>query len=156
MQLRTELLRIAKCLKEANIDYALCGGLAVAVHGYPRMTKDIDILVVEQDLSKVLELVAGLQYDLEGGLFKFNPGTPNESQMFRVSCADGHELVTLDLLIVSPALIDVWKDRERVGVDESEISVVSLEGLIRMKELSGRPQDVADIHALKRVHESEN
>lgn len=42
MKLEDELLKITDCLDQAGIDYGLCGGLAVVVHGYPRLTKDID------------------------------------------------------------------------------------------------------------------
>lgn len=37
IHLRTELLKIVRCLNDANIDYGLVGGLAVAVHGYVRV-----------------------------------------------------------------------------------------------------------------------
>lgn len=47
--LRTELLKIVRSLDQAGIDYALNGGLAVAVHGYVRATKDIEAL---QSISK--------------------------------------------------------------------------------------------------------
>jgi hypothetical protein len=40
VKLKDELLKIVVSLDKAGIDYALCGGLAVAVHGHPRMTKD--------------------------------------------------------------------------------------------------------------------
>ena len=45
MKLKEELLKIAACFERSEIDYALCGGLAVVVHGYPRLTKDIDMLI---------------------------------------------------------------------------------------------------------------
>lgn len=54
MKLKEELLRIADCLERSKIDYALCGGLAVVVHGYPRMTKDIDILIRPEELDHAL------------------------------------------------------------------------------------------------------
>jgi hypothetical protein len=44
MKLKEELLKIAARFERSGIDYALCGGLAVVVHGYPRLTKDIDAL----------------------------------------------------------------------------------------------------------------
>ena len=73
MKLKDELLRIAGCLERSKIDYALCGGLAVVVHGYPRMTKDIDILIRPEDLDHAREELAKIEYDLEAGMFRFNP-----------------------------------------------------------------------------------
>lgn len=62
--LRTELLKIVRCFNDAEIDYGLCGGLAVAVHGYVRATKDIDILICSDDLSGAREVLAPIGYDL--------------------------------------------------------------------------------------------
>ena len=58
LKLRSELLQIAHCLDEAGIDYALCGRLAVVAHGYPRLTKDIDLLIQpsEVDSSHIANL----------------------------------------------------------------------------------------------------
>jgi hypothetical protein len=36
-----ELNLIVNALEESGLDYALCGGIAVAIHGYPRATRDI-------------------------------------------------------------------------------------------------------------------
>lgn len=65
MQLRTELMKIVGCLNDSCVDYALCGGLAVAVHGYVRATKDIDILICQESLVEALRSLALIGYDLE-------------------------------------------------------------------------------------------
>ncbi len=153
MKLKDELIRIVACLDKAGIDYALCGGLAVAVHGHPRMTKDIDILIRLESLEDAKAALATIEYDLESGLFRFNPNTDKESQMYRVSRAEGTELVTLDLMLVAPVFETVWSDRESVSIGESVIKVVSRKGLIRMKDVAGRPQDLADIDALQRLED---
>jgi hypothetical protein len=43
MNIKTELLSILEALDAADTSYALCGGLALAVHGHPRFTKDIEL-----------------------------------------------------------------------------------------------------------------
>ena len=45
MDIQQELRALIVALNGASIEYALCGGLAVAFHGYARFTKDIDILI---------------------------------------------------------------------------------------------------------------
>ena len=107
MKLKDELLKIVVSLDKAGIDYALCGGLAVAVHGHPRMTKDIDILIRSESLEGAKVALADIEYDLESGLFRFNPKTDQESQMYRVSRAEGNDLVTLDLMLVAPVFESV-------------------------------------------------
>ncbi len=44
--LEYQLKQAAKCLEEAEIDYALLGGIAVSIYSEPRMTRDIDINIV--------------------------------------------------------------------------------------------------------------
>ncbi len=151
MKLKEELLKITECLDQAGIDYGLCGGLAVVVHGYPRLTKDIDILIRPESLELAKEHLAKIEYDLEAGLIRFNHGNSNENLMYRVSRAVGTELTTLDLMLVAPAFESVWADRQAIQLGNHRLKVVSKDGLITMKRLSGRPQDLADIDALNRI-----
>lgn len=151
MKLKDELLKIADCFEQFGIDYALCGGLAVVVHGYPRLTKDIDILIRPEELDRACAQLAKIEYDLEAGTFRFNQGTSKESLLFRVSRAVGTELITLDLMLVGPVFESVWADRELIQVGAQRLKVVSKNGLISMKEVAGRPQDLADIDALRKL-----
>jgi len=48
MNLKEELFRIVDALATADIQYAVAGGLAVAIHGCPRLT--IDIAALESEL----------------------------------------------------------------------------------------------------------
>ena len=148
IHLRTELLKIVRCLNDANIDYGLVGGLAVAVHGYVRATRDIEILIRHYDLAEARNALLPICYDLDAGIFKFDQGTETETQLFRVSRADGP---TLDLMLVTPILDEVWNSRETVKAYDTEIKVVSKAALIKMKELAGRYQDLADIESLRKI-----
>ncbi len=151
LRIKDELLRITQCLNAAELDYALCGGLAVAVHGYPRATKDIDLLISPEQLDRVREVLAGLEYDLESGEIPFEKGSEKERRIFRVSRAVGHELFTLDLILVTPVFADVWESREAIEFESQTMHVVSRDGLIKMKRIASRPQDLADIDALSRL-----
>jgi hypothetical protein len=151
MKLKDELLKITDCFERNQIDYALCGGLALSVHGYPRFTRDIDLLIRDEDLERARTSLSKIGYDLEAGIFRFQVGTSQETHLFRVSRADGAELVTLDLLLVTPILEEVWSDREVIDLEGQSLRLVSRAGLIKMKQLAGRPQDLADIEALNRL-----
>ena len=148
MNLVEELVGLIDVLQEADIEYAICGGIAVAIHGYPRFTKDIDILVRAEDLARVRAVVGRVGFSIEGGLLRFGQDTPNERSVYRVSKSDGNELLTLDLLISSPALHEAWSGRERIEWRGRKLDVVSREGLVRMKRLAGRTQDLLDIEKL--------
>ena len=56
LNLYEELKALATAFDAGGVDYALCGGLALAVHGHPRATKDIDILVRRGDLRRLRPL----------------------------------------------------------------------------------------------------
>lgn len=47
-------------------------------------------------------------------MFKFDQGTERETQLFRVSRAEGQSMTTLDLILITPALAHIWNDRETV------------------------------------------
>ena len=61
-------------------------------------------------------------------------------------------MLTLDMILVIDAIRNIW---EILGVEanweERKLSVVSREGLIALKKISARPQDIADIAALQEV-----
>jgi predicted nucleotidyltransferase len=119
------------------------------------MTKDIDILIRSESLEAAKVALADIEYDLESGLFRFNPKTDQESQMYRVSRAEGNDLVTLDLMLVAPVFESVGNDRETVSLGEIMIKVVSNKGLITMKRVAARPRDIADIAVLQRLDDEQ-
>ena len=49
-----ELRLLVKSLDQGNIAYALCGGMAMAVHDRPRFTIDIDLLIQPESLEAAL------------------------------------------------------------------------------------------------------
>lgn len=155
-----ELSAIVAVLDTAKLEYAVCGGLAVAVHGHPRATKDIDLLVVATDVTTVLALVKPLGYDVPSRRMVFRAGKPDEHHMQRISKLDPDDpsrLVSLDLLIVGPVYQAIWEGRVRVPWEGRELSIVSREGLVTMKTFSARPQDLADVAALRgTIHDDQD
>ena len=57
-------------------------------------------------------------------------------------------VLTLDMILVTDAIQDVWDTRINAKLEGGNLSSVSKEGLVTLKKISGRPQDVADISAL--------
>jgi len=148
MDLQEELYRVLDALDAAGVDYALCGGLAVIVHGYPRLTRDIDILIRSEDLDSATTAVERVGFSVEAGFIPFGEGTATERRVFRVNKIEGEDILTLDLLLVSPFLEAVWSDRELHEVRGRTLRVVSREGLATMKRASGRAQDLEDLRQL--------
>jgi len=70
MDLLEEFSRLASALEEEDIEYALCGGLAMAVYAFPRATLDIDILIEPQTLEKARSVAHRLGFDVDVGLMQ--------------------------------------------------------------------------------------
>ncbi len=135
-------------LDAAALEYAVCGGFAVSIHGHVRATKDIDLLIRREALDQILRSVRRPGFTIDGGPIPFGVGTRAERELYRVSKSDGKTLLTLDLLLVTPVFEEVWRTRERARWGTRGVWVVSLAGLERMKRLAGRTQDLADLEAL--------
>tara|TARA_Y100001934_G_scaffold242120_1_gene297651 strand:- start:4879 stop:5343 length:465 start_codon:yes stop_codon:yes gene_type:complete len=148
MDVKTELLRLSRTFKESQIPYAACGGVAMAVHGFPRATKDVDLIVCAEDLAAVRTAVRPLGYSVNGGFQTFQEGKETEMKLWRISRVVEDELWTIDFLIVTDFLRDVWEGRITIEHEGDQITVVSADGLRKMKELSGRPQDLVDLENL--------
>ncbi len=148
MDLYHELIKLLKLLQRDKIDYALCGGLAVALYGYPRFTKDIDVMVRPEDLDRALEAAAKRGFTLSAGIIPFDVGKSEERRVYRVSKITGKDVLPLDLILVTPALEEAWQNRELFLWSGEEIQVVSVTGLVSMKRLAGRDQDLLDIKKL--------
>lgn len=140
-----EFKSITKALNDAGIAYAVCGGWAMAIHGLPRATMDIDLLVLEDDLDKILRIAKDNGFDVDGLPLHFDIEIRRVSKVNRSS----KQLVTLDLLLVGDSIADVWESRALLNWKEGSSWVVSADGLIKMKLLAGRKQDLADIEKLR-------
>lgn len=151
MNLVDELHAIADVLAAAAIPYAVCGGIAVTAYGAIRSTKDIDILVLTEDLSKVLEAVRPLGYTFAALPMSFEPGTPRERNVQRVTKIVGPDHLIIDLLVAEGVLAGTLDDRVEFQLPQGPLMVVSRDTLVRMKRLAGRPQDVADLEKLEEL-----
>lgn len=143
-----ELKAIISALDENGIDYALCGGLAMAVHGLPRATVDIDLLILEERLEDAKSALRGLRYTIEAQPMTFHKGAIEIRRLSKIDPTDG-DLLMVDLLLATSAVADAWTSRIKVSSAQGSVSVVSREGLIVLKSLRRSAQDVADIERLK-------
>jgi len=62
MDLYEHFNRVTKCLSEEGIPYLVIGGVALAFYQTPRTTRDIDLLIREDDWEKVAEILSTLGY----------------------------------------------------------------------------------------------
>lgn len=142
-----ELSQLVSTLERNGIEYAVCDGLAMAVHGFARATLDIDVLIRPESLEQAYEVGKEHEYDIRG----FDISSKERAvEIRRISKIDDEgEVLSLDLLLVSPDVEDVWATKEQVDFAGKQLTVVSRDGLIKMKTLAGRSQDIADIERLE-------
>ena len=148
MDLIEELTNLISRLREEKIDFALCGGMAMAVYAFPRATLDIDIMIEATSLTRVKTVVGELGFSIDTGLLKFKKGAVEIYRLCKITDESADELI-LDLLLVTPEIYEVWKSRQEVSWDNGVIPIVSPEGLIRLKSLRGSGQDRDDIEHLR-------
>jgi len=134
-------------LEAARAEYALCGAMALAVHGVPRFTSDIDLLVERASVEQVIAIAKRRGFVFGAAPMGFQDGV----EVHRWSKVAGAEVLTLDLLVTSPSYQHVWDTRVRASLEDHSISVVSRDGLIQMKLGAGRPKDIIDVQALREL-----
>ena len=142
-----ELIEITSGFEKNGIEYAVCGGLSMAIHGFARATMDIDLLIQPESLEKAYQVAATKGFDIKGLDISFKERAVEIRRVSKID--DDGEVLSLDLLLVTPYVEDVWESREQVILSENLLFVVSKEGLIKMKTLANRPQDLADIERLQ-------
>jgi hypothetical protein len=143
-----ELDGLRRDLNDRAVPYALCGGLAMAIHGSPRSTVDIDLFVREQDVEAVEDVAVQRGFTIRAKPMTFSGGAVRIRRISKIDPGDGDTLM-LDLLLVTAASEQVWETREVKTWRGAPLGVVSAEGLITLKSFRMSLQDQADIAKLR-------
>jgi hypothetical protein len=146
-----ELLSV---LNEHRVKYLVVGAYAVSIYAQPRATKDLDILVKAdgENANALFAALAQFGAPLEG-LAAADFAEPGP--FFRM----GREPVGVDILTAIPGVSfdSAWQRRVEDVVDSAsglKVSFISREDLLAAKLASGRPQDLADVAAIRKAAES--
>ena len=150
MELFDEFSRLVSEFKKENIEYALCGGLAMAVYAFPRATLDIDILIKPESLEKAKTVAQRLGFTSDAGLMKFSDGAIQIYRLTKVS-TDSSDTLILDMLLLTPEIKEVWESKQILTWDQGDLPVVSPKGLIKLKSMRLSGQDQDDIKNLESI-----
>lgn len=118
-----DAIETSRLLGELGVPHALVGGLAVGLHGHPRATKDVDFMVSDEAFETTEPLLT-----------------------YRAELTDAVTVGVVDLLAVPPRRPALRAALELPA--RGAIPVIDVPGLVLMKLDAGRPQDIADVHAL--------
>ncbi|MFT3744461.1 MAG: hypothetical protein QM785_09200 [Pyrinomonadaceae bacterium] len=102
--LLAEFKNIVDAFEAGGLEYAVCGGVALTIQGFPRATMDIDLLIREQQLEKALEIAAQNGFNIRGLDISFKDPAV---EIRRVSKIIEDAILCLDLLLVIDEIADV-------------------------------------------------
>lgn len=145
MELSQDFNEFIACCDVREVRYLIVGGYAVAAHGHPRFTKDLDVWIwVNPD--NAARMIGALSD------FGFSSLGLTEDDFLQKDAVVqlGHPPQRIDLLtgIDGVAFDDCWADRVPVRIGGRSINFLDRTHLILNKRASGRPQDLADVAAL--------
>ena len=124
----------------------------MAIHGVPRTTIDIEVLINAESLEAVKEAAAELGYIIQASPMTFQKGAVEIRRVSKLD-PDSGDVLMLDMLLVTPQVSVAWNTRTEVEWELGTLWVVSRDGLILLKSLRGNAQDLADIERLKETTE---
>lgn len=119
--------KVGALADENNIDWAVCGGIAMAIYGSPRLTKDVDIIASKKLPLKSNEVKAFLK---QGG------------ENFLVETAK--RAVPVDWILRNDEAKQLYQAALNDAVIINEIAVITPEWLVILKYIAGRFKDQED------------
>jgi hypothetical protein len=144
--LNQDFKEFIQSINAKKVSYLVVGGYAVALHGHPRYTKDIDIWI-EISRDNADAIVAALdQFGFASlGLKAEDFLEPD------IVIQLGYPPNRIDILTTIPGVefSECWKSRVVVEIDGEPVNFIDLEHLVKNKRASGRAQDLADVENLQ-------
>lgn len=157
---------VFRALNKAKIDYLVCGGAAVVMFGFSRLTIDLDLIVdLDQDnLEKLYDILVKLGYKTSAPIKKSDfsdkkilarlEETKNMKVVSFYNLNDPFKVV--DIGVNLPGIDKILKNKKNIQVGDLSIPIIFLDDLIKMKEDLARPKDLIDAQNLREIKKYEN
>ncbi len=141
-----DLQELLELLKAQGVDFVIIGAHALAYHGFPRATKDIDIWA-SNDLENAERLAIALE---DFGAALGPTGASDFAQPSQKMVRLGVPPHMVDILNIAggESFAEVWRGRVEGTLLNVDVFYPSRDSLIRMKRAAGRPQDLVDLQKL--------
>ena len=140
---------LLKVLNAHSVRYVVIGATAFPVHGYARATLDIDIFIeaTPENAQNTMEALKEFGYDLTD--------LPIDVILTKKVLIRQYILETdIHPFVTGVTFEEVWSDRVEDKIGQTPAYFASLKDLIRMKEAAGRPKDLEDLRALRKLQEA--
>ena len=144
--LNQDFKEFIRSLNDNTVRYLVVGGYAVALHGYPRYTKNMDVWVemATENASRVIEALNQFGFgslDLKAADFMI------PDQIIQL----GYPPRRIDLLTTLPGVefSECYASRITTDMDGVSVNFIDLENLRKNKKATGHHQDLADLEALE-------
>ncbi|MFM7562152.1 MAG: hypothetical protein ACKO81_03860 [Planctomycetota bacterium] len=148
MQLLDELQKLIAVFNQVGIEYVVCGGVAMAILGRPRMTVELNLLVAAEHMAAAIRVAEGVGFSDHCRWIEFTPDRLGPNRLYRLNKFSGEDFLTLDLLDLTEQRRVLLSGKQVVEFRGELLPTISREGLIEMKSLSGRKKDLLDIELL--------
>lgn len=144
--LNKDFKEFIELLNKNNVKYLVVGGYAVALHGHPRYTKDLDIWI-DLSLDNAKNILKALE---QFGFGSLNLNTDDFLEPDRIIQL-GYPPNRIDLITTAKGLNfeECYTSRVKLEIQNIQIDFIDMENLKRNKRATGRPQDILDLENLK-------
>ena len=147
MKLQKDLHAFVELLNSRRVDYVVVGGHAVAFHGHPRFTGDIDFLVRPEpaNAARLIEVLEAFGF---GGIGVSAADFLTPGRVVQL----GRVPNRIDLLtgITGVTIDEIWAGRVAGVLDDLPVQFIGKDALLKNKSATGRTKDLADAEALRR------
>src|SRR5688572_16783808 len=143
--LTSDFKEFLQCLNATGVEYLLIGGHAVAFHGYPRATSDLDvwIAVSPENARRTVDALKAFGFDLPS----LKPELFLQShRIIRMGIEPNR--IEIQTGISGVVFSEVYPNRVTASLDGVSVNIVSLEDLKKNKRASGRHKDLDDLENL--------
>ncbi len=145
-----DFLDLLDCLAAEQVECLVVGAFALAIHGVPRATGDIDVFVrpSETNAERLMRALARFGAPLDAARV-----TATDFATPGIVYQMGVPPRRIDLLteISGVAFEDAWRDRVTHSIEGRDVSFLGLDALLANKRASGRSKDLVDVEMLERM-----
>ena len=153
---------IFQILNTAGVRYVVVDGLATVLHGYARLTADVDLAVdlATEEATKMIQALVSRGFRPQVPVLPEEFANPmvrevwfREKNMRAFSLVDPtNPMRVVDLLLKPEVPFEELLARsQEVMLNKTKIRIASIDDLIALKRHAGRPQDLTDIEQLETI-----